>query len=354
MDDELTDYRQDGRVKRTTYTFFRGEHANFNPTDETLDRPGFVDDVVARGLMPPAPFVGPQTRIAAFGSCFANNIRQYLAARGYTILTGSDTAAYVGAMGDGIVNTFAVRQQFEWAWLNRTPEVELWHGYQAETFGYREDVRLDTRRIFDACDCFIITLGLSEVWYDEVSGEVFWRAVPRDHYDPARHKFRVSSVAENLANLAAIHGLIRAHRPDAAIVFTLSPVPLTATFRPQGALAANAASKAILRAALDEFMRGPGAADPRAFYFPSYEVVTACFESPFMEDRKHPHAHVIDFNMRVFERYFCTSGLSDADIDDAFRAARLLDYQVASQGHEAVPRVMSPKAGGIVPRPGQG
>jgi hypothetical protein len=94
----------------------------------------------------------------------------------------------------------------------------------------------------------------------------------------------VSSVGENVANLREIVRLIRKHVPRAAIVFTLSPVllsadgllhqvpallllprmtsdclphqvPLAATFRGVSCVTANAASKAILRVAVDELMR---------------------------------------------------------------------------------------------------
>ncbi|PSJ58837.1 GSCFA domain-containing protein [Pseudaminobacter soli (ex Li et al. 2025)] len=348
---ELTEYHQDGRTKKTTYSFFRGENANFHPTDESLTRSGFVRDYVVKNLAPKEPTISKSSRIVAFGSCFAINIQRYLAERGYNLLTHGRKDTYVSSMGDGIVNTFAIRQQFEWAWLGRVPEVELWHGYRAEVFGYDEKIRQATRDVFDNCDVFIITLGLSEVWFDEPTGSVFWRAVPQEFYDPARHKFRVSSVAENLENLTEIHKLIREHRPDAQIVFTLSPVPLTATFRDKSCIIANSASKAILRAALDEFMRGPTLNDDKVFYFPSYEIVNSCFINPMMEDRKHPHDHVIELNMKVFERYFCKSGLTDADVDRAFGRAALLDYTVARDGHLAVPRKKAPKAGGNVPRP---
>jgi hypothetical protein len=348
----LTTYEQDGRQKKTTSTFFRGKDANFNPTDESLARRRFVENYLLKGLAPEAPFIEKGTTIVPFGSCFAANIENYLFQNDYNILTKQYPDAYVSSMGDGIVNTYAIRQQFEWAWDRKVPAMELWHGYKAEVFGYDEQVRRNTQDMFDQCDVFIITLGLAEVWYDKLTDLVFWRAVPQSKFDESRHKFRVTSVAENLENLHRIRQIIRQHRPHASIVFTLSPVPLTASFRNQSCIASNSASKAILRAALDEFMRSVGPAEA-TFYFPSYEIVTSCFMSPFMEDRKHPHAHVIDLNMAIFERYFCKNGPSDDTVDRTFANALRQDYEVARDGHFAVPRRMNPKAGGAVPRPGE-
>ncbi|NKC33572.1 GSCFA domain-containing protein [Falsiroseomonas selenitidurans] len=339
-------YEQDGKVKKTTYTFFRGTNSNFHPTDESLGTDTFVSTYLTKGWMPDAPFVDKSTPIVAFGSCFAANISNYLHRRGYNILTKKDDTAYVSSMGDGIVNTFAIRQQFEWAWENVKPDVELWHGYKAETFGYRDVVRLRTKDLFDQTELFIITMGLSEVWYDKPTGAVFWRAIPKQNYDPKRHDFRVTTVSENLENIRAIRSLIHRHKPDARVIFTLSPVPLTATFRPVSCVSANSVSKAILRAAIDEFMQTLPPDLAGTNYFPSYEMVLNGFDHPMMEDRKHPHQHVLTFNMKAFERYYCDVGMSDADLEAAYQEARAMDLKVATQGHFAVPRTMTPAAGG--------
>ena len=92
-------------------------------------------------------------------------------------------------------------------WEQRQPEVELWHGYDAVAFGYDEQTRIATRALFDAADVFITTVGLSDIWYDAPTGKVFWCAVPAAQHDPSRHRFRVSTVDENQANLTQIHRL---------------------------------------------------------------------------------------------------------------------------------------------------
>jgi hypothetical protein len=327
---------QDGVQRKTGASFFRGETTNFYPSDKSLERTGVVAEYLAKGWMPAERFVRSDTPIVAFGSCFADNISKYLHKAGFNVLTKRDSLAYVSKMGDGMVNTFAIRQQFEWAWLGKTPRADLWHGYDAAKFGYDEAVRLRTKALFDEAEMFIITLGLSEVWYDEVTGEVFWRAVPKDKYDPTRHKFRVTTHAENLENLQAIYQLIRRFRPDAAILFTVSPIPLTATFRPVTCLSANAVSKAILRAAVDEFFRQNTPNDPKLFYFPSYDIVMYGFNHQWRDDRRHVYSHVLDFNMKVFERYYCQSALDDDGLLASFRYAQRQDRLVGQLGHAAV------------------
>ncbi|WP_084545188.1 GSCFA domain-containing protein [Derxia gummosa] len=324
-------YEQDGVRRRTSGSFYRGETVNYHPQDASFERADAIEQYFVHGWMPEKGFVSKNTPIVAFGSCFAANISKYLHARGYDVLTKRDNKSYVTSMGDGIVHTFALRQQFEWAWLRKVPTVELWHGYKAEQFGYSEDARRDTEMLFNRASVFIITLGLSEIWYDEPTGEVFWRAVPASKIDPSRHKFRVSTHAENLENLRAIHALIRRFRPEVPVLFTVSPIPLTATFRPVSCITANSVSKAILRSALDEFIRE--ANDPKLFYFPSYEIVMHGFNHQWIDDRKHVYSHVLDFNMKVFEHFFCTPGLPREELESSFRRALLLDQAIGREGH---------------------
>ncbi|WP_395672589.1 GSCFA domain-containing protein [Inquilinus sp.] len=327
---------QDGVQRKASASFFRGETTNFYPSDKSLERPGVVGDYFAKGWMPAERFVTKATPIVAFGSCFAENISRFLHKAGFNVLTKRDNLAYISSMGDGMVNTFAIRQQFEWAWLNKTPQADLWHGYDAAEFGYDEAVRERTKALFDEAELFIITLGLSEVWYDEPTGEVFWRAVPKDKYDPSRHKFRVTTHAENLENLRAIHALIRRFRPDATVLLTVSPIPLTATFRPVTCLSANAVSKAILRAAADEFLREAVPNDPKLFYFPSYDIVMYGFNHQWQDDRRHVYSHVLDFNMKVFERYYCQTALDDEGLLLSLRYAQRQDRAIGQLGHAAV------------------
>jgi hypothetical protein len=315
--------------QKADHTWFRGEHCNFNPTFPEMHSAGAsaAELFYLKGWLPEAPIIGPQTRLVAFGSCFAQNITDWLAQRNFDILTrrdGPNADAYVVRFGEGMVNTFAIRQQFEWAFEGKTCSEELWHGYDAQSFGYDEQIRLKTRAVFEAAEVFIITLGLSEVWYDEVTGGVFWRAVPYNKYDSSRHKFRVSTVAENKANINAILDLIHAHRPGATVLLTLSPIPLVATFRPVSCISASSVSKAILRAAIDEVFRerSPGSG---FYYWPSYELVMDMFANRWGGDRRHVKPAILDFIMILFEKYWCHGTVPKMSVAEALLLARIAE-----------------------------
>lgn len=313
------DFLLDGTSQSAHKTWFRGPDCNFNPTQKNLQTVDAVVNHVLAGWMPERPMITPETNIVAFGSCFAAHITAWLTERDFSVLTPKDSAwgkTYIARFGEGMANSHAVLQQFEWALEGKAFAETLWHDKNAELQDYNEEIRQQTKAALLASDVFIITLGLSEVWSHKATGDVFWRAVPQDVYDPALHEFRVSTHAENLANLQEIHRIIRKHKPDAKIIFTLSPIPLVATFRPVSCITANAASKAILRAALDEFLRMAQPADANLFYWPSYEIIMDVFPNRWSEDRRHIKPKILDYVMTLFEHIWCTGkpkmGLSHA------------------------------------------
>jgi hypothetical protein len=296
---------QQGRdVAPAHFSWYRGEHTNYNPTKVNLFEVAAIENYILKGWLPHRPFVDKTTPVVAFGSCFAGHISRYLRERGYNVLgKGLKRNAYVIRFGEGMVNTFAIRQQFEWAFEGREFKEGLWRDKSGALVRPEEDIREQTLAIFRSADLFILTLGLSEVWYDKRAGDVFWRAIPSDSFDPNAHGFRVSSVEENVDNLRVIIGLIRKHRPHARIVLTLSPVPLVATFRPVSCISANAVSKAILRVAIDDIVRS-GIGGESLFYFPSYEIVTAYFRDPYTLDNRHVRPQVVATIMEAFARHY--------------------------------------------------
>jgi len=316
-------------------TWYRGETTNFNPKVAGLVDVESATDFVLKGWAPERPLITPDTKITAFGSCFAANISNWLSQRNFRVLNKAEAVkpAYVVACGEGMVNSFVIRQQFEWAWEDKVFDQPLWYGYKAEEFGYDPGVQAETKRIFDETDVFILTFGLSEVWYDEPTGNVFWRTIPKDAYDPARHKFRVSTVEENRDNLEAIYRLIRTHRPHARVVFTLSPIPLIATFRDNACLSSNSVSKSILRVAIDETVRAH-AGDGMLYYWPSYELLTDVFHLPYKPDRRHFEWPAINFVMALFQHVWCETPGGPPPLasawGEALAVARVLPPEMAA------------------------
>ena len=320
----LINSKIDGDDSYLDRTWYRGEDARYYPeAQHLLDEKSAIRHILD-GWLPDAPLINGNTKVTAFGSCFAVHISNWMANADYNILTASDgpsNDAYIVKYGDGMVNSFVMREQFEWALENRVIDDTPWFGRGTEAFELSEDVRVTTERIFRETDVFILTLGLSEVWYDDISGKVFWRAVPEREFKSDRHRFRTSTVAENTENLREIYKLIRKHRPEAKIVFTLSPIPLAATFRDVFCVTANRVSKAILRAALDEFMSDVRE-DGHAYYWPSYEIVQAMSGSVWTDELRHIKTEVLDYIMTLFEHCYCSGTKPRMSLLEAWIRAR--------------------------------
>ncbi len=292
---------------QTTFngSWYRGKHTNFIPCKAELQEPDAVDKYILAGWLPRKPFINKAVPITAFGSCFAAHISEHLLAAGYNVFGRNlDLDAHIIRFGEGMVNTFSIRQQFEWALHEREFPENLWFGAHKEIAAVDPAIRAQTYEIMRATKVFIITLGLSEIWYDKTSGDAFWRAIPAHLFDERRHGFRLSTPGENYDNLAAILKLIRRLHADASVIFTLSPIPLMATFRPVSCLTANSVSKATLRVAIDQLMRDYQH-DERLYYFPSYEIVTEFFTDPRDEDNRHVRPELVAFVMETFRRHYC-------------------------------------------------
>ncbi|MGH9593217.1 MAG: GSCFA domain-containing protein, partial [Bryobacteraceae bacterium] len=207
---EIVEANPTGEVrKRMGSAFFRGENCNFNPYAVDHQKPNFCEHFLLRGNLPARKIIGIDSQVTAFGSCFAKNITDHLSRLGFNMSRDRAPGIHVSAMGEGLVNVYALLQQFEWALTNVRPPENLWHGFDARSFGYEEAIRQETRRIFLSTDVFILTFGLSEIWYDEATGGIFWRAVPMKFYDASRHKFRVCTFAETKGAIEKIYRLIR-------------------------------------------------------------------------------------------------------------------------------------------------
>src|SRR5438128_317297 len=114
-------------------SWYRGEHTSFLPSKAELRDADAVEKFVLKGWLPHQPFIKKNSPVTAFGSCFAEYISDFLIARGYNVFGRNlNLHAHIIRFGEGIVNTFAVRQQFEWALNEREFPSNLWFGANKE------------------------------------------------------------------------------------------------------------------------------------------------------------------------------------------------------------------------------
>lgn len=259
---------------------------------------------VLEGWTPATPIIHPLTRVLAIGSCFAANFIEWLIAHDYNLPLKDNP--YAGLLRNAFESASVVAQQFRWAFGEFDPTKALWFDKNKRLVEPTEERRSALQALLEQTEVLVVTLGLSEVWYDTQTGEPLWRVMPVDYYDPARHAFKVQTVAETVQALEAIDSIRSRYLPNLKILFTVSPLRLRATFRPVSAVTANSVSKAVIRAALDEFFRSRSDLNSTYFYFPSYEIVTDVVLDPFAEDQHHLHEYVLAFVLDTFARHYTT------------------------------------------------
>jgi len=204
-----------------------------------------------------------ESKVATFGSCFAGNVARALRKAG---IDARNTT-----FGEFVNSTAANRHYVDWVVDGvDNPLTRAIAEYHSGDPNFSGDPREHRDRIAHA-NIIVITVGVAPGYFRRDTKEL---VVPRPSSFNLRAllkecDFRTTTVSENVANLRHIISQLRRVNPDAYIVITVSPVPLTATFEYESAIVADCVSKSTLRVAVDELMREKL---PRLIYWPSFEL----------------------------------------------------------------------------------
>tara|TARA_B100002052_G_scaffold297331_2_gene327797 strand:- start:483 stop:1598 length:1116 start_codon:yes stop_codon:yes gene_type:complete len=245
-------------------------------------------------------------RIATAGSCFAQHITRNLRERGFNVID-SEPAPHslkpeervrysYGIYSARFGNIYTTRQLLQllkeangqikppeniYIWKKQgrfidgfRPAVEP-NGFEQakEVALHRKSHLNNVKEMILDMDLFIFTLGLTEGWIHRKTGLIFPSApgVIAGEFDKKQYEFINLSFQDCLHDLHECMDLVtqmRKGRP-CNYLFTVSPVPLTATASNQHVLVATTQSKATLRCVANEMSQYPN-----IDYFPSYELVT--------------------------------------------------------------------------------
>jgi len=255
------------------------------------------------------PEIGRASRVLTMGSCFANEIRATLQGDGVEVLPRLDTEVSAEFVW---YTPVSILQEVKLAFgVMKRDERDLWdHGSKPERPSrakrwqdpYRRFVFADTREElietiarhdrqiregFEQATAHLFTLGLIEAWRLPTGNWACLEPYPIDYSKASLHVLTFEESANAIRETIRI---LREHRPDASITFTISPVPLKRTYREGIDVAvANSESKSVLRAALGQVCREH--AD--VHYFPSYEMVTSLGSRAFKGDGRHVKREVV-------------------------------------------------------------
>jgi len=308
-----------------------------NDADSTA--PGAFDPVTAVSFT-----IGRKDPVVTAGSCFAQHVSRSLKEAGFTFLVTEQAHPMIP---DGIARNFGygvftarygnlytarqLKQLLLRAFGRFEPAAEAWIGKgdrlvdpfrpQIHPNGYvsLEELRHDrqthlgaVRQAVETLSVFVFTLGLTEAWADSRDGAVFPLApgVAGGVYEASAVTYHNFSVAEVIEDVQWSIDFIRKKNPDAKFIFTVSPVPLNATYEDRHVVVASTYSKSVLRVAAEAVC----AANPLCDYFPSYEIITSsrAKRAYFESNRRNVAQAGVDRVMEIFLKHYGDQGPPEA------------------------------------------
>lgn len=275
--------------------------------------------------------IGLTDRIAVAGSCFAQHVGRALRSSGFSVLDQepapdgldpqmAETFGY-GIYSARYGNIYTARQLLQLLqdcvsgtireadfWMRdgryydaHRPSVEP-KGLEslAEAMAHRRQHLGKVKAMLETTDIFIFTLGLTETWQDIASGTVYptCPGVIAGTFDAEKHAFKNFDAEEVLQDMIEARRLLKAINPGMRFLFTVSPVPLTATASGQNVLVATTYSKSVLRAVCGSLYGKFEDVD----YFPSYEIIVSPSTRGFFYEpnMRSVNRHGVNHVMRTF------------------------------------------------------
>jgi len=258
------------------------------------------------------------SKVFTMGSCFARNIEDALDDYDINLPTKSFKVLEEESLTrpNGILNQYnpgTMYQNIMWALTGELPPIETL--IATNTKGSYQDLllacfsedslerALERRKeictlyqdLFDS-DCLVITLGLTECWFDtqtqcylNMIRPIFLKQFP------GRFKFMRLDVFDIMPLLESMIKNLTNRNNSLKIILTVSPVPLGVTFTTQDCVVSNSFSKSVLRVCAERICNTFDNVD----YFPSYEMVTSAGPSGFIDD----NIHVDDKLVRKITQY---------------------------------------------------
>ena len=276
--------------------------------------------------------INDSAKIMTAGSCFAQHIGNRLRDKGFNVLDYEPSAWYFpveekSIFGYGIYsarygNIYTVKQLLQlvkeafglWdpqniVWKNASGKFidALRPGIEPDGLDSEEEVLFHrkyhlsrVKELFCDMSVLIFTLGLTEAWIHKSSGTVF-PIVPGSIAGEFRadiYEFMNFSYDDVRRDLIELMEILNNQSFEKKYLFTISPVPLTATASGQHVQVATTYSKSLLRAVIGELYN----TSPNIDYFPSYEIVTSPWSkgNKFAANQRSVMSEAVDEVMEVF------------------------------------------------------
>lgn len=305
---------------------------------ENLEEKFFWSTAVARrnmfdisDLWDPRFDIVQETEVVTFGSCFAQHIGRALRQNGFNWLITEPTPSGLNkesatrfnydvfsARTGNIYTASLLRQWVSWAVGDKAVPSEIWRkdkrffdpfrpniepdGFESEQelLQSREMAVSAFRTALMQSKVLVFTLGLTESWINKKHGYEYpmCPGTLAGEFDANQHEFVNQDFIFVRDTLSETILRVRELNPTIKFLFTVSPVPLTATKSGNHVLVATMESKSVLRAVAGTLQREHEFVD----YFPSYEIINSTpFRGTFFEsNQRNVNPAGVDHVMNMF------------------------------------------------------
>ncbi len=244
-----------------------------------------------------------QSKILSLGSCFAENMGEKL---GY--FKFQSVVNPFGIIFNAVSLEKIIRRSIHKDYFTSNDiffHNEAWHCFEVHSelsSSNNEAILINLNSILESANQqlqesthFIITLGTSWVYRDNISGEIVANChkVPQKQF--AKELLSVEVIQQSLQNIIS---LITSVNPNAKFIFTVSPVRHI-----KDGFIENNVSKSHLITAVNKVV---GSSLLKCNYFPSYEIMMDELRDYrfYAEDMLHPNQTAIDYIwIKFFENY---------------------------------------------------
>lgn len=237
--------------------------------------------------------------IVSGGSCFAQYIGEELTARNFNYLRSELSGERTESFGLGNIYTIAQLKQWlefalgkrAWAddcifvsddqWYDLLLPHRLALHSEAQIHEHRIAIKNEILSYLKKSTVLIFTVGLTETWRNQ-QGDIYPTCPGTlvGEFDETVHVFHNCTFTEIHADLHDVENMLLQINANINFVYTVSPVPLTATASDEHVLLASTYSKSVIRAAVGQYCED----SERATYFPSYELISHHTETDWRFD----------------------------------------------------------------------
>ena len=245
-------------------------------------------------------------KIAAFGSCFAENIADYLQKYRFSMLNNPFGVLYNPVSIHNAFTLIVTEKKFRREDLIQHDN--LWHSwYHHSSFSNQDPDKclaninknlISAKNILSGCDFLIITYGTAYVYKHIDSGLIVSNChkIPAEQFN--RFRLELSNIVKNISETI---GLVQQLNPSIQIIFSISPIRHL-----KDGLVENQLSKSSLITALHETIRNFKSCS----YFPAYEIMMDDLRDYryYEPNLTHPNQTAIEYIWDKFNTSWLSQG----------------------------------------------